>query len=218
MKKIISLKNEYVSVGSSFGGNQNLFGSDKGIINKGRQLGGCGVVALSDTVSYLTGDVKFNDPAQYKKNFKKTARRILFVPTRFGMTFFQVLFGARHLMHKNELNLRCRMAFSKKDLYTRICRMLKDDIPVILCVPRIYGRNITARSLPFYDPVTLKKVTQTQGHFVVATAVYIDGNDIYIEISSWGKRYFIKYGEFRSFVKKHPISLLGYMMEITRRR
>ena len=218
MKEIVSLKKEYVSVGSSFGGNQNLFGETKELFSKGKQLGGCGVVAISDTVSYLKGDLHYNTSSDYRKNFNKTARRILFIPTRFGMTFFQELLGMRHISHRESLGLKCRLVSFKRDFYPLIYDMLKDDIPVILCIPRIYGKNKSSRSLPFYDPVTLKKVTQTQGHFVVATGIFIEENDVYLEISSWGKRYFIKFEEFKSFVKKHPASRLGYMMKITRRR
>lgn len=218
MKKIVSLKNEYVSVGSSFGGNQNIFGQTKGLFNRGKMLGGCGVVAISDTVSYLKGERHFATNDDYRKGFNKTARRILFIPTRFGMTFFQELWGMKHISRRDSLGLKCRLVTFKKDFYPLILNMLKDDIPVILCIPRIYGRNKVSRSLPFYDPVTLKKVTQTQGHFVVATGIFIEGNDVYLEISSWGKRYFIKFEEFRAFVIKHPASRLGFMMKITRRR
>ena len=218
MKKVVSLKKEYVSVGSSFGGNQNLFGETKELFSKGKQLGGCGVVAISDTVSYLKGDLYYRTGADYRKNFNKTARRILFIPTRFGMTFFQELLGMKHISYRDSLGLKCRLVSFKRNIYPLIYDMLRDDIPVIMCIPRIYGRNKASRSLPFYDPVSLKKVTQTQGHFVVATGIFIEGNDVYLEISSWGRRYFIKFEEFKAFVKKHPASRLGYMMKITRRR
>ena len=216
MKKIVSLKKEYVSVGGSFGGNQNFFKDSKKIFSKGKQMGGCGVVALTDTVSYLNGFKHFTDPEAYRSRFNETAKKILFFPSRFGMTFIKAFWGMRFLSHIQKLHVKCRWVLPVGDPYKKICRMLSEDLPVILCIPKIYGPGKKARMLTFYDPETLKPADRTHGHFVVATGVYINENDIYLEISSWGKRFFIKYSEFRAFVKKHPTGVLGYMLELKR--
>ena len=215
--KIISLSNEYVSVDGSFGGSQMFFKDLPGILNRGRMKGGCGVVALNDTLRYLSGTTAYADKKSYIKSFKKTSRALLYISTRLGMIFPKLSLGSAFLLKKYNLPYKCHLVISKRGLYQKIYSMLSEDIPVIVNVPRIFGKNKKDRSLSFYDPQSLNVSARVEGHFVVITGITSVNDKTYFEISSWGKKYLISCDEYLHFLKKHPTSLLGCMLNISRR-
>lgn len=216
MNELCKLKENYISVkdSCSFGGSQNLFKESKSIFARGKVLGGCGVVALGDTIAYLLKDTKFDDAEAYRKYFNLIAKRMGFVATKLGMSFIHMYLGAIVLFQRYGLRHRLLWVFSLKKLYPRVKQMIDNDIPAILCIPKIYGKNRAKRGLPLYDPETLNVLTRTYGHFVVITGIYSDDEKMYFEISSWGKKYFIEYGEFVKFTRRTPAGWLGHMLYI----
>lgn len=214
-----SLKSEYVSVASgkakTFGGSQSFFLERKGLINSFKNKGGCGIVAICDFVSYLSGNKAFSSSNDYIKYFNSIARSILWIPTPLGLTFIHQLIGLKHMLIKNNIHKVLYWGFSRRKLYIRINRMLSNDIPVILCIPRLIGPRQKERSLPFYrlfDNDSFREVTKVNGHFVTVTGIVSDGDNKYLEISSWGQKYYISFDEYMAFTKKTPMSLLGYNM------
>lgn len=216
MNKIASLKKEYVTVieKNSFGGSQNYFSARKSVLAKGKVSGGCGVVALADTIAYLMQDTSFETVDSYCRYFDRISRGIFFVATKIGMSFIHMHLGSFFLFKKYGLKYKLRWVFRLKKLYPRVKQMLDNNIPAILCIPRLVGPNKAKRGLPLYHPETLNAVTRTSGHFVVITGILEDGDRMYFEISSWGMRYLIEYGEFVKFVRKTPVGLLGHMLYI----
>ena len=211
MKEIVTLKNEYINVNSSYGGSQQFFSKDEGLMSRGKRAGGCGVVALNDCLAYLKGATSYESIPAYKKAFNKTARKVLFIPSSLGMSYIQLFLGAKALLFKASIKLKSSWCFSRKKAYLRISDMLSNNLPVILGIPKIFVKHKKDSELSFYD-CTLLKVNQTHGHFVVITGIYSEESKIYFSISSWGRKYFISYDELMAFLKKHPASLLGFML------
>lgn len=216
MNIIVKLQRKYVNVEEtdSYGGSQNFFKTYKTLGSKGKVAGGCGVVALGDTIAYLLNDTLFCSVEEYCKYFNLISKRILYFSTRLGMSFIQMHLGAISLFKRYGIKHRLYWCFNLKKLYPRVVSMLENDIPAILCIPKILGNNKQKRGLALYDPDTKSVLTTTYGHFVVVTGAYSEEEKIYFEISSWGKRYLIEYGEFVRFVRKTPIGLLGHMLYI----
>jgi len=218
------LKNDYVSVtgqkGKTFGGSQSFFKEMPGFMNKFKNKGGCGVVALSDLISYLGSKKQFDSPSEYMKYFNSVAAKILWIPTPLGLTFLHQLAGLKFLFITNRLDYRCFWGFSRKKLFVRINRMLSLDIPVILCIPKLLGPNAAKRGLSYYrlgNNDELKEAGRVHGHFVTVTGILSKDNEKYLEISSWGQRLYLNFEEYLSFTKKTPMSLLGYNMCVSKK-
>lgn len=213
------LKDKYISVvskqGETFGGSQSFFEEKKGFINNNRRKGGCGIVALGDLIRYLKNDKQFSSSEEYMNYFKKTAGNILWLPTPLGMNFLHQVLGLKLLLRKNALDYKAYWGFSRKKLYVRISRMLSNNIPVILCIPKLIGFKTKGKGLPFYrlsSDNTFKYAGCVSGHFVTVTGLIIYEGQKYMEISSWGQKLYLSFEEYMNFTKKTPMSLLGYNM------
>lgn len=214
MIKVCELKKPYVKVGSSYGGSQSFFSGAKGFFEKQKAKAGCGVVAMSDVLGYLLDKTEYTDPSEYKLYFNSMAKRMLWIPNRFGMTIYRIMLLFPHLLRNAGLSLRCRWGISGRKLPLRIEEMIRNDIPVILNVPKLSIPPKNRRDkLNFYilrdvegsGPV-LTRGASTAAHFVVVTGVFREGDKTYYQISSWGKKYYIDADEFAAFTKK---TLLG---------
>ena len=135
---------------------------------------------------------------------------MLWLPNRFGMTIYRIMLLYPRLLHRAGLLLRCRWGISRRKLPGRIEEMIKNDIPVILNVPKLMVplRNRKDK-LPFYilqssesGKQMLSHGASTAAHFVVVTGVFRDGDKKYYQISSWGRKYYIDSDEFLAFTKK----------------
>lgn len=216
MNIITRLKNNYITVKDAceYGGSQNLFKNSSSLFAKGKVQGGCGVVALADTIAYLQKDTSFESDEDYRKYFNLIASRMLYLSTKLGMSFIHMYIGALCLFRRYGLKYHLFWTFNLRRLYPRVKKMLDEDIPVILCIPKIYGVGKAKRGLELLNPDDKSVLCRTYGHFVVVTGIYDDEGKMYFEISSWGKRYMIEYGEFVRFSKKTPAGLLGHMLYI----
>jgi len=218
MEERFLLKNKYISVNNSYGGSQTYFREDKGLLNHNRVKGGCGVIAILDVVLYLSGNTAISNTSSYKKLFKQTSRNILWIPVSFGINFVQETLGLFNCLRKNNISKRCRWCFSLSKMYERIENMIKNDTPVILCIPKpisIGNKKGRKYVLPFYDN-NLNVISGASGHYVVVTGIYEDTttSQIYLSISSWGRKYYIGLDDFISYSKKTPFRILGNIMTI----
>lgn len=222
MKTLYSLKNKYVQVNypsqtaqGSFGGSQLFFRGSKRGLDKYRESSGCGIVAINDVLAYLKGQTEYRDIEAYKKAFNKAARLTFWIPVKFGLSFIQQTFGLWLQMRLYKLPYKNRWGFSKRKLFSRMSEMLEADIPVILCIPRVHGKKAKTDMLPFYNDKGIR-VNAVNGHFVVVTAMAQDEETekIYLEVSSWGVKYYIDYAEYVAFLKHHINGYLGNIMYI----
>ena len=96
-------------------------------------------------------------------------------------------------------------------MLSRIDHMLEQDLPVILSVgptfPNIFGK----RTLNFYtrsNTGDYAVTAKTKAHYVTVT-----GRDgIYLQISSWGKEYYIDIREYREYVRSYSSPLVSNIL------
>lgn len=227
MKTLYSLTNDkYIKVNydskspagpyaGSYGGSQLFFKGSRKRLDKYRESSGCGIVAINDVLSYLRGQTEYSDIEAYKKAFNKAARLTFWVPVKFGLSFIQQTFGLWLQMKVYKLPYKNSWSFSRRKLFSRIREMLENDIPVILCIPRVHGSKAKTELLPFYNK-NGDRVSGTNGHFVVVTAITQEESTsrLFLEVSSWGVKYYIDYSEYVLFLKKHINGFLGNIMYI----
>lgn len=218
MEAKYTLKDNYIQVDGNYGGSQTFFKKDFGLLNKNRQKGGCGIVAITDTVLYLSGKRLINSIIEYKLLFKETSKKSHWFPVSFGMNFIQETYGLKKLMLSYGQSFSCRWCFSIKKLYKRIYSMISNDIPVIMCIPKVLSFSKKKDNLAFYDE-NLTAINGTNGHFVVVTGIYTHpfNNEIYLSISSWGKKYYINLNEYIYFCKHHIMGITGNIMYISKK-
>lgn len=241
MKEILHIKSEYMHVnteqGIAYGGNQQFFKELPGISNRGKYRGGCGVVALGDLLWYLRinhpcvgrkgvfrhvmpierlGLKSTMDKAQYMAYFNRLCRRIAWCPTGNGMAGVMLAVRFGWLMRCVGLPYRAVWGLSERKREVRIKRMLVRDIPVVLCIPKIFvNRKKNGLMLYAWEQNRMKPAIRTNAHYVMITGLVEEQGDLYYRISSWGRMYYIREDEFRSFVKKHIFGrLLGTILWI----
>lgn len=214
---IYELKHNYINVNGFYGGSQNFFKDDKGLFNQNRARSGCGLVAITDTVCYLRGLHNITSLDKYKRLFKASSRRSLWIPMRSGITFIQETIGLKASLTANRLPYKCHWCFRHRYVLDRISYMLQNDTPVILCIPRTFGLKTHKAILNLYND-SLSLSSATSGHFVTVTGLMKDSQTgrLYYRISSWGKIYYISHDEYIDFLRRHPMGLLGNIMLIER--
>jgi len=123
------------------------------------------------------------------------------------------------------------------DMYELIEEMLRKDIPVILSIgpntPILWGK----KGIPFYErceidyqedtekpsgapkPYYYKPVQQNiNGHYVTVTGLIKDevAERIMLRISSWGKKYYINYEEYRDYIENTSGTFTSSMVHVRR--
>ena len=206
------LKHPYLSVktqnGLSFGGSQTWCSSR--IMRKY----GCGVVGMGDVLLYLglnrpscATDLQYGMQREdgnlsyprYERYLRKLRRRYLGVIPGFGVPCFLVPHAMNRYFRHYRIGLRARWCLSQAKLYERIEYSLARDLPVILAI----GQNI-----PFWRRKKLCLYRQENGvclpaaevkaHFVVVTGL----ENEYLQVSSWGKEYYISWQEYLHYAGK----------------
>ena len=215
----ISLSENFIQVadkagGPSFGGNQGWFSGDK-FGNLSRQ--GCGVIAAVDTLLYLSGcyDNSFEKYSHEVDGFCQNRRLAkLFMKEISFRKYdnFSFAIGILPIQISGFLNRQMKSAGRKihfkwngihghRDLFFKMKSMISRNIPVIWSLYshgkqiKLYVKNPADRFV--YSGITVNN------HYVTATAVYEACSKEYprmIEISSWGKRYYIDFDEYLEYV------------------
>ena len=126
-----------------------------------------------------------------------------------GLNLF-FFFNRRSITESSGCRYTARWAVWPSNMLDRIKEMLSNDIPVIISIgPGFFRKN----KLKFYKKgvnasgeETYKQVTETKDHYVTITGVIEakrpDNKDItLLEISSWGKKYYVNYAEYQQYVR-----------------
>lgn len=215
MEKVYSLKNEYVKVAkTSFGGSQTFFRGSSKKQDCRKEKGGCGLVAITDVMSYLNNDTDVISSDDYIKRFNSTVRKALWIPSRFGMHFIHLTLAMKKRLKTSRLDLNAKWCFSKKKLYPRIRQMLQNNIPVILNIPKKLGRKSKIKKLNLYNE-NMTVFDTVHSHYVVITGITKENSVVFLEISSWGRKLYISYPEYRAFCRSTITGILGNILYIS---
>lgn len=213
-RKRSSLRYPYLSVKTqtenSFGGSQTWFG--RRVIRKY----GCGVVGLSDVLLYLglhredcENDLFYGilredgclSYPRYERFVRKIWRRFLPIIPGFGIPGFFIPVAMNHYFRRYHIPLRAAWCFRSGSLLSRVETMLHQDIPVILAIGPNFPFFWAKKKLTLYrlENGEYLPAVETSAHFVVVTGIVGE----FLQISSWGKEYYISWPEYQLYVKKH---------------
>ncbi len=201
---MLSLKYPYLSVSdgvrTSYGGSQMR--SEKPVIRRC----GCGPVAALDTIWYLEhrGEEKPLALSTYNTMLSSICHLYFPLVPPFGINGLAFSVGMNRLLRAHGLPYRAVWMLSGARLWQRIEDMLGRDLPVILSVGPNFPAFWQNNRLPFYirtQDGTYRRAAATKGHFVVATGI----DDEWVQISSWGRAYYIKRSEYDDYTKENSL-------------
>ena len=217
---ITKLNNPYISVEGSFGGNQGWFET---LDNKKKAETlmdfGCGLIGVGDILLYITGgglsakESTELDKKAYHDYILSIEKRYFHVLPKMGISGPLLAWGMNlyFFFHKKEMKkysgnkYHARWFVRPKNLLSKIKEMLSNDIPVLFSVGPgffhkeklpLYSKNVEGTKLVF------KPVQRTKDHYMIITGV-LEGEKTMLEISSWGKRFYISYEEYIKYIKKY---------------
>lgn len=226
---MVKLKHTYIQVQQngkpSYGGNQ-AWGQDATM-----RKYGCGVIAGADLLLYLSLHKKYsfgtgefpnktdtgNIEEKAYENFVQGMRRRYFpVIPCLGMPWWMLVLGLNRYFWKNRIPLLASFGVRDRNFTKRIRAMMAHDIPVILAIGPNFPLPIKRHKLAFYEKRGKKyqEVCKTTAHFVTITGI----SGEWLEISSWGRPYYICLQEYREYVRKHSCPLVSNIIYIRKRR
>ena len=205
-----TLQTPYLKVdtknGTAYGGNQAWLPYKflKGM--------GCGLISAADVIFHLEG--KENVTEEEYVAFAKTLWKwYLPVIPGFGMNGVSLMMGMNRYFKTHGLSYYACWKISGRKLFSRIDQMLSDDIPVILSVGPNFPLVWKKEKLSFYSRSqegNYVPSTKIKAHFVTVT-----GRDgAWLQISSWGKEYYISIREYREYVKRHSSFFVSNVIDI----
>ncbi len=219
------LKHPYISVEKdgvlSYGGTQTW--SESRVIRRC----GCGVIGSMDVLIYLS---KYNArcggvfPAallgdtvserDYDEYSRRLCLRYMPVVPPFGMNGLTLAAGLELAFRHYKMPMRARWGVRRSELFGTIEEMLSADIPVILSVgpnfPRVWRKDKATLYVMRSDGLP-RAATATHAHFLTVTG--IDGE--WLQVSSWGHRFFIFRAEYEEYVTHSSNGLLSSIVHIS---
>ncbi|MCR5580150.1 MAG: hypothetical protein K6F66_01060 [Pseudobutyrivibrio sp.] len=216
----ISLKRDYVAIynednrTTSFGGNQSWF-SGNPWHNVSHQ--GCGLISAVDAALYISNQTHISHFAYTNL----ISDFIHFFPSSkiFMHEFFRAHLSVGILPRQicsyikkatnNEVRARWNGIHGHKHFIEKVTKQLDQDLPVVWGLYSM-GKELTLYTL--YEATgQYKAATTVNSHYVNAVGVtfspeyrkYTDQirkNDIMIEVSSWGRKYYVDYREYLDFI------------------
>lgn len=222
------LRHPYLSIktqdGLSFGGSQTWCSA------RMMQKYGCGIVGMGDVLLYMglyrpscstelqyglqREDGSLSYP-RYERYLRKLRRRYLGIIPGFGVPGFLVPHAMNRYFRHFKIRFRAKWCVSQKKMYKRIEESLARDLPVVLSI----GQNI-----PFWGRHKLclyrqengvyLPATEVKAHFVVVTGL----ENGYLQISSWGREYYISWQEYVQYVKKYSSFLVSNICLVSEKK
>lgn len=224
----------------SFGGNQGWF---SGIGDRRAALlkrGGCGLVACVDLLLYYAAknDLQWTDlPDSFRQDpehtvsredYKALLRKLsLFrypILPFFGSFNWQVpLFLNSYFRHHHAgARVRLLLKNNRKQRKAVIEQSLEKGYPCILLLgPHIFHPKKES-GVTFYvqlaDGSMAPAATDVSGHFVTVTGLYFPDDasaPMYLEISSWGSRYYIDSEALDTYIRRSSSPLFSSLFYLT---
>ncbi len=187
----------------------------------GDPLAGAG--NTSQTGGFAAGEVELSQTGDFvaKADYLSQIGELALdfpVRNRLGITGFGLAFRMNRIFRREKLPYRAKWSIGKKRLEKRLREMLEEDIPVLFSIgPCFFHRKenlVLYRDCPGggYD-----RATSVKDHYVTVTAGTIWEDKTYLQISSWGKKYYICWEEYLDFVRRADNFLFSNILYIRRR-
>ena len=135
----------------------------------------------------------------------------LFYP--FGMNGLALSLGMNLFFKRHTLPYKARWSVPRTELWQRIGAMLERDLPVIMAVGPNFPRFWQKKGTNFFrlsPEGRYEPSVSARAHFVTATGL----DDDWVELSSWGSRYYMRRDEFARYTKECSNSLLCSILYI----
>ena len=218
------LPTEYISVKGTFGGNQGWFKDTPGG-RKGKTLQGfgCGLIGVADIIRYLRDEKEGLTKDAYLENVLALEKKYFHILPKLGISGLLLAWGLNLYFwkHRKEMGrYHARWFVWPWNLIKRIKEMLENGIPVLIAIgPSIF----TKKQLTFFEkrngPVEHEYLprTHTKDHYVTITGLLEFEDRIMLEISSWGKKYYVNWDEYKKYVLKHDNFYFSNILYIKRK-
>jgi len=188
---------------------------------------GCGLVCALDLLLYLHRHHKGcqlpfleqaapADPVSaewYEQKIALLRRRWLPIVYPLGTSGIALAWGLNRIFRKYGLPLRAKWAVKWDSLFDTAADMLRRDIPVVLAVGQNFPRFWRRDKLKFYRRTAegeYRFANATHAHFVNLTAM----DDHWLQVSSWGKCYYINREEYARYTKQHSLRWLCNILSV----
>lgn len=238
----LRLKKPYIQVKRNsgeltYGGDQGFFkGAGAGTADARKNAMGCGVIAFSDLLLYLgSGNPekviqeneiyvnRTNQETAYREYYNKIYDYLGGVSMKNGISGFRLAMRFNRLSRRERWKLRANWGLSAGKLYGRIKEMLTGDLPVILCIPMMIFKKDKKDGISFYQEKNgkLEKICTVSAHYVMVTGIVQEqgSGEVFLEISSWGKKYYVNWKEYDKLIHTHFLgTILGNIMYIRPKR
>lgn len=211
------LKHPYISVKKddtvSFGGRQQWSA------RRDLQTCGCGAVAMTDLVLYLSRyhgceGAELPEPAplaEYDRLCSALQRKYLPMVQPFGIIGPTLAAGISLYCKLHHIPLRAYWGVRVKHIWTAMADMLDRDLPVIFSVGQNVPRVWQRQKLNLYKQTgsgVYTAVSRVNAHYMTVTAM----DDTWLTVSSWGKQFYIHRGEYEQYGKQHSIALVNNLV------
>lgn len=236
MPEQIRLRRSYIQVRRkngdvTFGGDQGFFRAGGGREDARKAAAGCGIVAFSDLLLYLSGKdeayrIKQNadladrilDETQYKRYYDTLYSSFGGIAWKGGVSGLKLSREFNRTARKNGWKLRAVWGLDGNKIFDRMERMLESDIPVILCIPMMLRKGERNDRLWLYEKeeaeTKYRRAQAVNAHYVTVTGMIRD-EKAYLEISSWGRKFYICREEYDVFIHTHFMgTILGNILYV----
>ena len=236
----LRLKKTYIQVKRNsgeltYGGDQGFFkGAVPGSVDAKKNAMGCGVIAFCDLLLYLGNgnpDMVTAENRSYVNRVNKEEDYIAYyngiykflggVSMKSGISGIRLAMCFNRLSRREKWGLRSRWGISDRKLYKRMEEMLSKDLPVILCIPMMVLKKDKKDELAFYVKKNgrMEKACTVSAHYVMVTGMIERNGEAFLEISSWGKKYYVNWNEYEDMIQTHFLgNILGNILYIRQKR
>ena len=217
---------------TSYGGDQSWF-RDGPFHGNAIDLNGCGIIAAVNQYLYLTGQTQISQ-ADYKKmvhGFLKAKDQLTPAREKISLGRIAAIYGPTGALPTQMTDYVDNMCadkgmkvFSNWDYfqdyehdYESIKKQLNNGVPVIWAMhdfENAFKNDTSKLGVSFYsydssNGTYTKSGAEASSHYVVITAIYEEKDTAgtsrrMLEISSWGKKYYVDYDQYIDFVSDNP--------------
>ncbi len=134
----------------------------------------------------------------------------------FGMNGFILAGGLNRWFRHSRIDLRAGWRIFSFGLWETMSRMLEEDIPVIFSIGANFPLVWRGKKLKLYvrRGESYTSTAAVNAHYVTVTGM----DDRWLEVSTWGKKYYINREEFTRYVRRYSCYLFSNLVSVRTRR